>query len=456
MQMLLFDAEAYESVYRRNFLSSELGQLFLTIPFRELADFFRAGLRRCPQGAKPIFSIEGGLGLMFLKHRSGLSDAALIERVNTDWHYQLFCGLPPKIHQGIKDDDIVGRWRRFFGSRMDLQDLQGRLAASWKSELAHPQISMQDATVYESYIKYPTDTKLLWDCVEWVHTQMSSLCKRHRLALPRSKYKTQEIKQISFSKKRRKTYKEERKRRGALLRLLPKLLAQLQAILNRGGQIIAHIKPQVFERIKTVRTILQQQRYHYEQPAKPIPQRIVSLYKPYLRPIVRGKENKPVEFGAKVHQMQVGGCNFIEHLDFEAFHEGNRLKKAVWQHRQWFGSVRQLAADGIYANNRNRTWCREQGIATSFKPKGHQGADKQQKSALRKTLASLRATALEGSFGNEKNHYLLRKVRARTQPTEVAWIFFGVHTANAVKIAKTRQAKIQQQHLTDQQAVLAA
>src|SRR5690606_32841351 len=123
MQLLLFEVEAYDLVYRRNFLSSELGQLYSTIPFRELADFFRAGLRRCPQGAKPIFTVEGGLGLMFLKHRSGLSDADLIERLNTDWHYQLFCGLAPKIDQGIKDDDIVGRWRRFFGERMDLVEL---------------------------------------------------------------------------------------------------------------------------------------------------------------------------------------------------------------------------------------------------------------------------------------------------------------------------------------------
>lgn len=32
--------------------------------------------------------------------------------------------------------------------------------------------------------------------------------------------------------------------------------------------------------------------------------RIVSLNKPYVRPIVRGKETKAVEFGAKVHKVQ--------------------------------------------------------------------------------------------------------------------------------------------------------
>jgi hypothetical protein len=43
---------------------------------------------------------------------------------------------------------------------------------------------------------------------------------------------------------------------------------------------------------------------------------------------------------------------------------------------------------------------------------------------------------LEGSFGNEKNHYLLDKIKARNQQTEILWIFFGVMTANAVQMGR--------------------
>ena len=42
---------------------------------------------------------------------------------------------------------------------------------------------------------------------------------------------------------------------------------------------------------------------------------------------------------------------------------------------------------------------------------------------------------MEGGFGNHKNHYLLGKIKARTQPTEITWILFGVLAANAVKVA---------------------
>ena len=50
-------------------------------------------------------------------------------------------------------------------------------------------------------------------------------------------------------------------------------------------------------------------------------------------------------------------------------------------------------------------------------------------------LARVRATAMEGSFGTQKEHYDLRRVKARTRRTEILYIFFGIHTANVVQLA---------------------
>ena len=43
---------------------------------------------------------------------------------------------------------------------------------------------------------------------------------------------------------------------------------------------------------------------------------------------------------------------------------------------------------------------------------------------------------MEGSIETEKEHYELQKIKARTEKNEILWIFFGVHTANALRIAK--------------------
>ena len=56
---------------------------------------------------------------------------------------------------------------------------------------------------------------------------------------------------------------------------------------------------------------------------------------------------------------------------------------------------------------------------------------------VEKELARVRATAMEGSFGTQKEHYDLRRVKARTKLTEILYIFFGIHTANVVQLASS-------------------
>lgn len=86
-----------------------------------------------------------------------------------------------------------------------------------------------------------------------------------------------------------------------------------------------------------------------------MPNRIVSIDRHYLRPIIRGKENKSVEFGAKVNNIQIDGISFIEHISFKAFNEGVRLKDCIHLQQQLIKvRVKAIAADSIYANNANR------------------------------------------------------------------------------------------------------
>ena len=52
-----------------------------------------------------------------------------------------------------------------------------------------------------------------------------------------------------------------------------------------------------------------------------------------------------------------------------------------------------------------------------------------------------RATRFEGSFGKEKEHYHLKKIKAKTKKTEILWIFFGIHTANTLEIGRRMQTQ---------------
>ena len=57
-------------------------------------------------------------------------------------------------------------------------------------------------------------------------------------------------------------------------------------------------------------------------------------------------------------------------------------------------------------------------------------------------LARVSTTAMEGSFGTQKEHYDLRSVKARTKRTEILYIFFGIHTANVVQLADRIEQKV--------------
>jgi hypothetical protein len=163
----------------------------------------------------------------------------------------------------------------------------------------------------------------------------------------------------------------------------------------------------------------------------------VSLDKPYIRPIVRGKEIKKVEFGAKVNKIQVDGISFIEHLSFEAFNEGTRWVDAIYLTQGLMKTRTQIVgADKIFATNKNRNYATTNNIKTDFPRKGKPSKHKNHFDQLIAAITKERATRLEGSFGTDKEHFLLNRVKARTEKTERLWIFFGIHTSNALKIGR--------------------
>jgi len=439
LETTLFAPEIGRSLDWQLFLATPLGKIYQTIPFRAITDLLPP--KKSNAGTKGWFSPSGGLGLQILKHYYKQSDKKLIEQLNDNWVMQYFCGICLKKGERIKDEEVVGRWRSYFGKNLDIDLAQYVICQKWQPQMEQSQTNLSDATCIESYVRYPTDAKLLWECVDYLWHQLRKLSRAIGLPMFRSKYKDLQKDYLSYSKRRRKTYKQTKKMKRRLLYLLNKLLELTPGIIaywKKERPLLEKypVKRNFFERLPTIKQVLTQQQLMFTEGINKVKDRIISLAKPYLRPIVRGKENKRVEFGMKVNVMQVDGINMIEHGSFDAFNEGTRLKKTVWKHRRYYGLLQLLGADGIYATNKNRKFCKQQGIFTGFVPKGKQGKNKEQQSQLRNLINKERATRLEGSFGTVKNHYLLDKVKARKEHTEKAWIFFGFLTADIVAMSK--------------------
>ena len=139
---------------------------------------------------------------------------------------------------------------------------------------------------------------------------------------------------------------------------------------------------------------------------------------------MRGKETKPVEFGAKVNNIQVDGISFIEHLSFDAFNEGIRLKECINLQQ-----VTAVAADSIYASNANRKFCTEKGIATSFVRKGRAAKDEELRRILRSELSrEPRMRSYDGYYVRNSAGNGLR-----------VWKGASAHTSNTTLWQRSRQ-----------------
>ena len=391
--------------YRESFRQSELGRIYEQLPLKELAASMAARMP-AKNSARQQADVppEGEIALMFLKSYTGMSDDSLVEMLNGNLHMQMFCDVLIDPAHPLKDGKIVSAIRNRLARLLDIKELQKILFDSWKGDLNDLAQCLTDATCYESHLRYPTDIKLQWEACEWLHSLTEKTCRQLHERQPRNKYNEIDQARLVYAKQRKPKKNAARRLQRRLLSLLTKLLAQWDRLRSQFQPAI-HLTTDQEHRLMTIREVLRQQTDHYDH--KEVKHRIVSIDRPYIRPMVRGKENKRVEFGAKVNNIQIDGISFIEHHSFEAFNEGIRVKQCIEYQKELTGmDVKRFGGDTIYANNEARKFCTENDIATCFARKGPKPKDeKDETRKARRILGNLRATIMEGSFGSQKQHY---------------------------------------------------
>ena len=437
---LPFSEFNFYELYRETFETSELGRMKQILPLREMAESFGlVNKSMAPKrGRKSYFTPEGKVALMFLKMKTQMSFPKLMEELNGNIHYQMFCDILIDPTHPLTNYKLLDDIAAELAGSLKIQELQNLLAEAWKPYMKNLDTMFTDATCYESEMRYPTDQKLLWECVEKGYELMCEASQRLGIHRPRTKYLDVEKANLTYRKQRKHTKGQTRKITRRLLDLLGKILRETRKI-EREHEGVKLFTDRERLTIEIITKVYRQQRNHFRSgdARESIPDRIVSVSKPYVRPIVRGKEVKSVEFGSKCNNILVDGISFIEKLSFNAFNEGTRLPHCIKMHKRLFGvELKKIGGDASYAGNANRELCTSNGILTSFVQKGRRAKEKREKEFVRQELARVRATAMEGSFGTQKEHYSLRRVKARKKETEILYIFFGIHTANAVLLAE--------------------
>ncbi len=142
-----------------------------------------------------------------------------------------------------------------------------------------------------------------------------------------------------------------------------------------------------------------------------------------------------------MNKIQIDDVNFIEHIQHRAFNEGTRLQSSVFCAQNLTKTkVKILGADAIYAPNKKRTFTSSNKIQTDFVCKGKACKDEEQHIILSKEIKKERATRLEGSFSKEKEHYHVKQIKAKTQKSEILWIFLDPNSQRFRNLKKHLQS----------------
>lgn len=219
-----------------------------------------------------------------------------------------------------------------------------------------------DATCAPSQVRYPQDVSLLNESRENAEKLVDLLYDPADGKKPRTYRKRARKDYLKYARSRKHTAKMTRKAIGKQLGYLRRDLSYIDAMLEQGKTL----KVREMQKLETIRSIYEQQKYMYDNHTHTVPDRIVSVSQPFVRPIVRGKAGKPVEFGMKLDISVVDGWARLEYHSFDAYNEATKLQDMIEAFRVREGHYpSRVLADKIYRNRENLRYCKERRIRLS-------------------------------------------------------------------------------------------
>jgi hypothetical protein len=235
--------------------------------------------------------------------------------------------------------DANNRWVQL-ASIMPWEKIEGRYAQNFEgtngeeakpSRLAFAALYIQnrlDVTDREtvdqirenpSDIHYPTDVGLLNHArelteaiIDNLHAQLISL----GVIKPRTYRENARRAFLAYARSRKHTYGQIRFAIRQQLECVRRNLGSIAKQVEQGARLET-LGKELYRKLLVISELYRQQKEMYDKKENRIEDRIVSIFQPHLRPIVRGKVGKPVEFGAKSSTVHIGGFSFVIHLGYD-------------------------------------------------------------------------------------------------------------------------------------------
>ena len=362
--------------------------------------------------AKPL---RMALGALIIQTKFQYSDRELVEQIAENPYLQYFIGLPGFREEAPFDASTLVLFRKRISAEMLMEVNEYLLAHKdddkddptppsggktnddgTAKEDTHKGTLTLDATCAPANIRYPQDISLLNEAREKLETMIYHFCKCYGLKLPRRYRKCARKEYLAFAKSRKRTAKKIRSALRRQLGYLEQFMSDGYAMT--GKDIGLYL---------TIIRLYEQQQYMYDNRVHSVEHRIVSISRPWLRPIVRGKVKAPVEFGAK----------FDLSLDSEGYYP------------------ERVLADQIYRTRENRSYCTEHGIRLSGPRLGRPSATAKA-SKKQEYQDNTDRIEVERTFSLSKRCYGMSCITTKLEETQLTSIALSVFMTNLFRIQR--------------------
>lgn len=390
----------------------------------------------------PAKTFRMALGALIIKEKLGISDRETVEQIRENPYLQYFIGLScysnnypfdasmlvhfreridinlvNKVNREIVNKGLEKKEEEVKEKKSETEDL--------KSEPTNRGKLILDASCAPADISYPTDLGLLNQARKQTENIIDILYKslpEKNIQKPRTYRKIARKNYLAVAKKRKPTVKERRKAIKRQLQYIKRNLAHIQQLIELDGSLL-NLGNRKYKMLLVVAEIYRQQLWLYENKKQSIEDRIVSLSQPHIRPIIRGKAGKTVEFGAKFSASCYDGYVFLDHISWDNFNESGDLKLQVEAYKNYTGYYpKSVHVDKIYRTRDNRAWCKERGIRISGPPLGRPPKNVSLETKKQAACDERFRNCIEGKFGQGKRRFSLGRVMTKLPHTSLTAI----------------------------------
>ncbi|MFH1614064.1 MAG: IS5 family transposase [Planctomycetota bacterium] len=427
------------------------------IPWHQIEEAY--GELFCDDNGCPAKSARMALGALLIKERLGTSDRETVQQIAENPYLQYFLGLMEYQDAPPFDHSMMTHFRKRFDKEM-LKDINESIVdgviedtencdvacSAVKDESPNDNANnppsnkgkmIVDATCTPADIAYPTDVSLLNEArekseeiIDAMHEPFVGVRKK-----PRTYRNKARKAYLAVAKQKKPGYKKIRKAIGQQLRYLKRNLGHIESMAEEG--LLKYLSKRLYRLLLVIKELYRQQLWMYENRTHSISDRIVSLYQPHVRPIVRGKAKSPVEFGAKVSISLVDGFSFVEKIGWDAYNESCDLIEQIEAYHDRFGFYPEsVHVDKIYRTQDNRRFCKKHDIRLSGPPLGRppEQADVLKEQKKLQHQDELDRIAVEGKFGQGKRRFSLARIMTKLAQTSEVSIMIAFILMNLEKI----------------------